>query len=154
MDERRILLVDDNPSDLLIFQEAFRYEMPGIHIDTAESPVDASDQITHALTKHRCHTIMLLDATWPDGIPAVLLGMIRTDPIAKAMHVVVMSSDINPTARKAYRSCGVHHYLTKPDDWKGYCTLARLVSTSHLYVGKYSPWGTLSLPDDAVSSHG
>lgn len=114
-----ILLVDDNPHDVVLIRLAFR--KVGI-IDTIQLVKDGTEAVqyikgegTYADRHHYpVPTLVLLDLKMPQTSGFEVLRWIREQPDLSHVHVVVMSGSKNDAdIEKAY-SLGAHSYLVKP----------------------------------------
>jgi CheY-like chemotaxis protein len=114
-----ILLVDDNPHDVVLIRLAFR--KVGI-IDTIQLVKDGTEAVqyikgegTYADRHHYpVPTLVLLDLKMPQTSGFEVLRWIREQPDLSHVHVVVMSGSKNDAdIEKAY-ALGAHSYLVKP----------------------------------------
>ena len=60
--------------------------------------------------------LILLDLNLPDIHGSEVLTMLKTNPITKAIPVVVVSADAMQNQIKTVLQLGANHYLTKPLD--------------------------------------
>ncbi len=107
-----LLLVEDNPSDVLLIREALR-----------RCPVPADvviaydgEQALVSLAKFR-PDLIVLDLNLPrlSG-----LGVLRALKDASGIPVAVFTGSDVPEDRKAALELGASEYLTKPGDFEGY----------------------------------
>ena len=137
--EPAILLVDDNPHDVVLLRLAFR--RVGI-IDPIKLVKDGAEAMLyltgegiyadrHAYPKP---TLMLLDLNMPQTSGFDVLRWVREQPLLKDLKIVVMTgSKENEDVQRAY-NLGADSYLVKPSKFsdlivitqslKGYCSPA------------------------------
>lgn len=104
MSNLRVLLIDDQPTILMLVQALLERTLPGVHVSTAESAAEA----LQALREEPCD-IVLSDVSMPceDGF-FVLKQVKRHWP---GLPVVLMSG--TPLAHEA-RTAGANGFLLKP----------------------------------------
>jgi DNA-binding NtrC family response regulator len=104
MSNLRVLLIDDQPSILMLVQALLERTIPGVHVITAESAADA----LHLLQEEPCD-IVLSDVSMPgeDGF-FVLKQVKRQWP---GLPVVLMSGA--PLSYEAH-TAGANGFLLKP----------------------------------------
>jgi two-component system, chemotaxis family, response regulator Rcp1 len=125
----RVLLVEDNPADVRLMQEAFR-EAPDEHdLQTAVDGEEALDMI-FARRQHADKLppdIVLLDINLPKLNGHEVLQAMKSAPDLMRIPVVMLSgSRSNDDVLKAYD----HHanaYLTKPTDLSDYLHIVAAV---------------------------
>ena len=127
----RILLVEDNPGDIRLTQEALKESQMEIHLDV----VSDGEQAIEFLTKrgkyaesHRPH-IILLDLNLPkkNGIE-VLKEVKANDSLKKIPIIVLTTSDADHDVTKAY-SLHANCYILKPVDFDDFARVIKLVET-------------------------
>lgn len=127
----RILLVEDNPGDIRLTQEALKESQMEIHLDV----VSDGEQAIEFLTKrgkyaesHRPH-IILLDLNLPkkNGIE-VLKEVKANDSLKKIPIIVLTTSDADHDITKAY-SLHANCYILKPVDFDDFARVIKLVET-------------------------
>jgi CheY-like chemotaxis protein len=143
--DQRILVVDDNPSDLMLFVEAFRMHAPDIDLETASSTTSAIARIAAAQAAGKPFTLLLIDAVWQGDSPRDVLLSIRDHATWRSMHVAVMSSGIPPDLKREYHLLGVRHFVEKPEDWSAFTAFVHVISSSMRTPGSHSPWGSLAV---------
>jgi len=126
-----ILLVEDDPSDVLLMQRAFRKANLTNPLQVARDGQEAIEYLNHEvsfadLTRYPPPTLMILDLKMPRKDGFETLEWLRQQPRLKRIVAVVLSSsseraDIN----RAY-DLGANSYLVKPGDFQ---TLVDLVSS-------------------------
>jgi CheY-like chemotaxis protein len=117
-DSRNVLLVEDNPGDTRLVEEAFR-EVP---IDATLYTVPDGEEMLEFLYQREDHEaapfpdLVLLDLNLPSTHGTELLERIREDPELGQLPVVILtSSSDREDIRDCYRN-NANAYLTKPTD--------------------------------------
>lgn len=124
-----ILLVEDNPGDVRLTQEAFRSIEPDVEfhvVMTGEAAVKYAYQHLRADAESR-PDIVLLDLNLPriDGFG--ILEMLDNELDVPPPPVLVLSSSTATRDVKRSYEKGCNAYLTKPDDMDTYTGLAESI---------------------------
>jgi two-component system, chemotaxis family, response regulator Rcp1 len=113
-----ILLVEDNPGDVLLTQEAFREGRLAHHL----SIVEDGEQAIRFLRREGAYSqapkpdVILLDLNLPRKDGRELLAEIKEDPNLRFIPIVVLTtSEAEQDVWKAYK-LHANCYLTKPVD--------------------------------------
>ncbi|MFN8285910.1 MAG: response regulator [Chitinophagales bacterium] len=125
----RILLVEDNPGDIRLTQEALKESQMEIHLDVVSDGEQAIDFLTRkgkyaeAIRPH----IILLDLNLPkkNGIE-VLKEVKANDSLKKIPIIVLTTSDADHDITKAY-SLHANCYILKPVDFDDFAKVIKLV---------------------------
>ena len=111
-----VLLVDDNPGDVRLAQEAFRETNGAMQLHVATDGVDALSFLRregHYAASPR-PDLILLDLDMPRMNGAETLAQIRADASLKLIPVVILTtSDAEADVAKSY-DLNANLYLTKP----------------------------------------
>jgi len=120
-----LLLVEDNPDDVMIPQRALR------DLGLAEKMVHAPDA-EHALAHLRCATnekpaLILLDLNMPGMSGAEFLRTIKSDAALATVPVVVLTT--SPDRRDVLQSFDLYAagYIVKPFDYAGAVEALRII---------------------------
>jgi CheY-like chemotaxis protein len=116
-----ILLVEDNPGDVRLLEEAFRELRANIHIQVAKDGAEALDLIfPRSDTRANRHPdIILLDLNLPKISGHDVLTKIKTNPETCRIPVIVLtSSRADADIRRAYEA-HANAYLRKPSTLDG-----------------------------------
>lgn len=141
-----ILLVDDNPHDVVLLRLAFR--RVGI-IDPIKLVKDGAEAVRYLKGEgsyadrhtYPIPTLMLLDLKMPQTSGFDVLCWLRSQPALRALVVVVMTgSKQTDDVQRAYR-LGANSYLVKPtkfsdlvrmtESLKTYCTVGADTALTH-----------------------
>ncbi len=117
-----ILLVEDDPNDIVLIRMAFQRTFPGVPIKVATHGLEALEYLKGEgrygdRKEYPLPNLVLLDIKMPlmDGFE-VLLWM-REQPGLKRLPVIVLSSSLHEgDAKRAYDS-GANSFLIKPADF-------------------------------------
>jgi len=127
---RRILLVEDQPSDAVLLQRAFRragIHTPIICVNNGEAAVEYLHRagLWNASPTALLPELMILDLKLPRQAGFEVLESLRKMPGAtRAVPVIVLSSSNEPRdVDRAYR-LGANSYLTKPTTSEEYLHMA------------------------------
>jgi chemotaxis family two-component system response regulator Rcp1 len=115
---KHILVVEDNPGDVRLIQEAFKETCTAIEIANAKDGVEALDYLyaRGAFAGARRPDLILLDLNLPKKGGREVLAEIKADTTLKQIPVVVFSSSSAPAdVTGAYR-LQANCYVTKPAD--------------------------------------
>lgn len=115
-----ILLVEDNPGDALLTEEAFDASEAGHRLRIVSDGDDALDLLQVAAAADDLPDLVILDVHLPGRTGHEVLAAIKDDPSFGRIPVVMLSSSVSDSdVRRAYElhsSC----YVTKPVDLDGY----------------------------------
>lgn len=128
-DKPRILLVEDNPGDIRLTQEALKESSMDIHLDI----VSDGEQAVDFLYKRNKYAdavrpnIILLDLNLPkkNGIE-VLKDIKAQDGLNKIPVIVLTTSDADHDIAKAY-ALHANCYILKPVDFDDFAKVIKLV---------------------------
>ena len=130
-DKPRILLVEDNPGDIRLTQEALKESQVEIHLDVVTDGEQAIDflmkrnKFTEAVRPH----IVLLDLNLPKKNGIEVLKEIKADESLKRIPIIVLTtSDADHDITKAY-SLHANCYILKPVDFDDFAKVIRLVES-------------------------
>jgi CheY-like chemotaxis protein len=114
-----ILLVEDNPGDVRLTQEAFREGKLAVNMDVARDGVEAISYLRKEELFPNAFTpdLILLDLNLPRKDGREVLAEIKNDPDLKRIPVVVLTtSNAEADILKSY-NLHVNCYINKPVDF-------------------------------------
>lgn len=127
----RILLVEDNPGDIRLTQEALKESKIEIHLDVVtdgEQAIDFLFKRNKFADSIRPH-IVLLDLNLPKKNGIEVLKEIKSNESLKKIPVIVLTtSDADHDISKAY-SLHANCYILKPVDFDDFARVIKLVET-------------------------
>lgn len=122
MSPRRVLVVEDNPLNLLLVREIL--QLHGHAVDEAGSVPEAWARLANPLP-----ALVLLDIHLPGGGGEALLALIRGDARTASLPVVAVTAQAMSGDRERLLALGFDDYLAKPVD------IERLVQLVGAYAG-------------------
>ncbi|MBK8657582.1 MAG: response regulator [Bacteroidetes bacterium] len=125
----RILLVEDNPGDIRLTQEALKESQLDIHLDVVsdgEQAIDFLNKRNKYAESTRPH-IILLDLNLPKKNGIEVLKEIKVQDSLKSIPVIVLTtSDADHDISKAY-SWHANCYILKPVDFDDFAKVIQLI---------------------------
>ncbi len=127
---RVILMVDDDPEDLLLASEAMRSINSTCELRTVESAAELMDYLRHQgafsdPSSAPRPDLVLLDLNMPKTNGVEVLQAMRSDETFCDLTVVVFStSSAGRDIRNAYRA-GANSYISKPESFEDLCRAMR-----------------------------
>ena len=118
MESYKILLVDDDPEDRAIIQEAMETIEAGDIIHFAENGEQALEILEQGVQTNQLPCIVVLDLNMPRLNGTETLRLIRANERLKDISVVIYSTSINPLEKEKCMRLGANEYITKPLSYK------------------------------------
>ena len=118
MESFKILLVDDDPEDRAIIQEAMETIEAGDIIHFAENGEQALEILEQGVQTNQLPCIVVLDLNMPRLNGTETLRLIRANEQLKDISVVIYSTSINPLEKEKCMRLGANEYITKPLSYK------------------------------------
>lgn len=106
----RVLYVEDNRINALLFEEALKLE-PGLELRVAEDGAQAEE-----LAAAWSPQLLVIDAHLPDTVGCALLPRLRALPGLATVPAYMCSADGAPEDEAAARDAGFDGYWLKPID--------------------------------------
>ncbi|GAA0501304.1 response regulator [Deinococcus depolymerans] len=113
----QVLLVDDNPADLLLAQEVFREHGDALHVTTCSSGADAMAYLRAPDTRP---DVVILDVNMPVMSGFEVLQAIKDDPALVWIPVVMLSTSSHPgDVARAY-TLHASSYMVKSSSFQAF----------------------------------
>jgi DNA-binding response OmpR family regulator len=123
-----ILLVEDNPGDVMSLQRSFRRLAPETEITVARDAEGAIRALSE--TPHGTFGLLLLDINLPRMSGIELLRRLKSESWLSNTPMLILTTSDAPFDVKTGYASGADGYLVKPFDPQGYDRLVRfLIST-------------------------
>jgi two-component system, chemotaxis family, response regulator Rcp1 len=127
---QEVLLVEDNPGDVRLIQEAFRDADRSIHLQVASDGMGAMAYLRHeGAHAHAARPdLVLLDLNLPKMDGREVLAHIKRDDSLKTIPTVILTaSDAEADIVKSYQ-LQANCYLCKPANSEGLASLVKSIS--------------------------
>jgi CheY-like chemotaxis protein len=124
-----LLLVEDNPADVRLVQEALKNASVPVQLSVARDGVEALEFLRREgkfLSAPR-PKLVLLDLNLPRKNGREVLSEIKTDPELKRIPVVVMTTSTAPQDIDKSYSLNANCYVTKPAELDDFFAVIRCI---------------------------
>jgi len=143
MDRKRILLVEDNPSDIDLTIRAFERSRIANELIVAEDGQEALDYLWgegkwQGRDIHDLPALTLLDLKLPRVTGHEVLRRIRAEPRTRRMPVVILTSSREERDVAMGYDLGVNSYICKPVDFKQFAAAAEEIGLYWLLLNETS----------------
>jgi two-component system response regulator len=144
MNERAVLLVEDNPSDVDLMKRAFRKARISNELVVAQDGEEAMDYVGGAgkwagRDVEDMPALALVDLKLP-GISGIeVVRRIRRDPRTRRLPVVILTSSREEQDLAAGYDAGVNSYLCKPVDFSEFAKLMENLGLYWLLLNERPP---------------
>ncbi len=131
-----VLLVEDNPGDVRLTQEAFKEGRIIVNLTVASDGVEAIDILHHRGTyaKYPRPDLILLDLNLPKKNGREVLTEIKADDELKRIPVIVMTtSKAEQDIRRVY-NLNANCYITKPVELDEFLNVVRSIEDFWLTI--------------------
>jgi two-component system, response regulator len=144
MDEKVILLVEDNPSDIELTRRAFDKSGIANRLVIVEDGQEALDYLFckgafSARDPRDAPVLILLDLKLPRVEGLEVLRQIKADPVARRIPVVILTSSNEETDRAAGYDLGTNSYIRKPVDFEQFADTIRQLGLYWLVINESPP---------------
>jgi len=125
----RVLLVEDDESDVIFFQRALRALGARLDLETARDGEEAV-QILSRDDGRPPPDRVLLDLKLPRRSGIEVLSWIRTNPVLRDLSVTIMTSSGEPSDLARIKQLGIDAYILKPVSYQGLLEVVRTLCTT------------------------
>lgn len=141
MNQKHILLVEDNPNDIILTKRAFKKNNINTELSIVSDGVEALNYLINAATSNEKHLpeVILLDLKLPrmDGLE--LLQRIRNDQLLENLPVVILtSSKEEQDIMKSY-NLGANSYVRKPVNFEQFNEAIHQLAMYWLFLNEPPP---------------
>jgi chemotaxis family two-component system response regulator Rcp1 len=132
----QVLLVDDNPGDVRLTQEAFKDAKVHLDLHVAKDGVEAMEFLTRQgpFCDSPRPDLILLDLNLPRKDGREVLGEIKEDPSLKTIPVVILTTSASDVDIERSYLLHANCYISKPVDLDGFLTVVRSIDNFWLSV--------------------
>jgi two-component system response regulator len=128
----QIVVVEDNPDDALMTMRALRKLNPEPNVKLVR---DGSDALAVLVGEGACcPELIFLDLKLPKVHGLEVLRLLRADPKASAIPVVILTSSDDPSDIAQAKQLGANQFVSKPIDWDQYSRLVREAAVKYLQL--------------------
>jgi CheY-like chemotaxis protein len=122
----RILLIDDNPSDVWLLKEALRLAQIPVQMTVSRDGIEAIEYL-HKVEKNvaDCPDFIVLDLNLPGKNGHEVLAEIKASSALRHIPVVVLSSSKAEEDRRTAYELSACCFVTKPDGLPAYVEMVR-----------------------------
>ena len=144
MNSPRILLVEDNPSDVALTRRAFEKSRFSNPLVVAEDGQEALDYLfgtgPHAgRDVTELPVLILLDINLPRVDGVTVLRRLRADPRTRRLPVVILTSSGQERDLAAGYDAGVNSYIRKPVDFMQFTAVVEQLGLCWLVMNRPPP---------------
>jgi DNA-binding response OmpR family regulator len=119
MREYRILMVEDNPADVLFVREALKHHGISFMIEHHISGEDALKALSEI---HEAPDLVLLDINLPRLSGFELLKRLRNQGLGANVPVAIITSSVAAVDKTTGERLGIDAYIVKPADYEEFIT--------------------------------
>ena len=133
-----VLLVEDNPDDVIMIREAFEQSLTPIQLYVVSNGEQAIKFVRRTDTDALRPSLILLDLNLPIRNGLDVLAELKSDTEFLSIPIVVLTTSQAPNDIQQCYSLHANAYIIKPPDFDGYADVIKQVATCFL--------GLISLP--------
>jgi CheY-like chemotaxis protein len=126
----RVVLVEDNPPDILLIEEAvreYRLAVQLVVFRDGDAAYRYWDQAFEPASG--CPALVLLDLNLPKRNGLEVLERIRRHTECRNLPVVIMSSSTSPAEVQRARDLGIAHYFRKPSNFADFLKIGAVIQS-------------------------
>jgi CheY-like chemotaxis protein len=147
--EAPILLVDDNPDDVLFLERAFGAAGVMAPLRVAKDGAGAIDYLIGEgmysdRSAHPLPALVLLDLKMPGASGFVVLRWLREQPVLKRLPVVMLTSSAQEEDIAQAFDLGVNSYIVKPSGLKQLNDVAKQIEAYWLSLNQRPPISSIA----------
>jgi len=115
-----LLLIDDNPADCMLAQEAFEMYSEQVSIKVIQDGQSALDWLHEQATKQSLPDVVLLDVNMPGMNGFEVLSALRNEAIFRHLPVVMLTTSTRQEDVDLAYELIASSYLVKQPDFRGF----------------------------------
>jgi CheY-like chemotaxis protein len=129
---KRIMLIDDDPDDQLLFRDAVHAVGPDLQCELASSCLEALKQLeeTHP-------DIIFMDLNMPVMNGFDCLAHLKNKSELRDIPVIIFTTSKNQSDINRTRQLGASWYMTKPDDFNILCKKLNKIIQKDSFEGQF-----------------
>jgi chemotaxis family two-component system response regulator Rcp1 len=137
----RVLLVDDNPGDVRLTQEAFKDAKVHLEMHVAGDGVEAMEFLLRQgrYAEAPRPDLILLDLNLPRMDGRQVLAEIKGHPTLKSIPVVILTTSASDADIERSYLLHANCYISKPVELEGFLTVVQSIDNFWLSVVKLPP---------------
>lgn len=134
----RVVLIEDNPGDIYLFQQAL--QAAGVQValtlieDGGEAMAFARKQRQYSATLNP--DLIVLDLNLPKNPGTEVLEVLRSNPETSGIPVAIMTSSAAPQELSAVKDLGIELFITKPADLDEFLKIGDVLKQILMEPGK------------------
>ncbi len=109
-----VVHLDDDPNDLLLFQQAVGHAETPLLVRPFLTPNKAIAYLKAARSSTLPPSLLLCDYDFGDVCAPNILPLIRTESFGASLPIVILSGSVGETAVADCYKAGANHFLRKP----------------------------------------
>ncbi|MEM6763374.1 MAG: response regulator [Bacteroidota bacterium] len=123
----RIILVENNPSDILLFREAFSETSYRVQVDAVSSGGELMDILSTQQKSEAQPNLIILDLNMPKEKGQEILGKLKENTETRRIPVIIFTtSEAMPDVVACYDSFA-NGYIVKPMDFQRYVEIVKVL---------------------------
>jgi chemotaxis family two-component system response regulator Rcp1 len=137
----QVLLVEDNPGDVRLTEEAFKDAKVQLEMHVAVDGVEAMEFLRREGKFADCPRpdLILLDLNLPRKDGRDVLAEIKGDPSLMTIPVVILTTSASDVDIESSYMLHANCYISKPVDMEGFLTVVKSIDDFWLSVVKLPP---------------
>ena len=137
----QVLLVEDNPGDVRLTQEAFKDAKVQLEMHVAVDGIEAMEFLHREgkFSESPRPDLILLDLNLPRKDGRDVLAEIKGDPLLMTIPVVILTTSASDVDIESSYMLHANCYISKPVDMEGFLTVVKSIDDFWLSVVKLPP---------------
>ena len=145
----RILLVENNPSDILLFREAFSETSYRVQVDAGNGGEELMIILSSQTKSEAQPNLIILDLNMPKENGQEVLVKLKDNPETRNIPVIIFTTSEAMSDVKACYGTYANGYIVKPMDYKKYVQIVQVVGAYWIGTNVSENWNPNK--DDVIS---